>query len=741
MPEEKEIEVVFREGNYDDENPVYPFRRNAQGTIDVTKLRGNVYSYDREDLGSLPFNMVFSPRFSFCLENLCIYEYVEDSVAVVDGDNVIMPEGKVGRWLKYLCLGGEVPVSKNEFEFKLKGIYTDIDEFYRDMETLRTTQTEMSPDWMKQVGELGYIANKPDIPIIPAGIVIDPNYTHTDNNFSNIWAQKLSEIEAKAQVNKIEAVSVNGTMQEVVNKQVNVTIPYADDIAIWHTGEDDPNSTIGKVNDWYVNIKTQDVFKKYIVEESGEFIAKWVWQFNMKGKDGTSISILGSYNTYGDLIEAHPTGNAGDMYVVNGNLYVWSINEESWKDVGGFKGEKGDKGDIGEKGTDGTNGTNGTNGIDGKNIEIQNNGTFLQWRFVGDATWINLVSVSELKGSKGDIGEKGKDGVDGTNGKNIEIQTTSTHIQWRVVGDGTWIDLIEISTLKGTDGANGTNGIDGANGKNIQLLVDGQNQLYWRHEGDASYKLLYDFSVLKGKNIELQRNGIDIQWRVVGDANWQNLIAVSDLKGAKGDAGANGKKIELNIWGGAIYWGYENTGGEVYKLIDLSELKGVKGDIGLTGATPNISVSATTLAAGSQATVVKSGNNEYPTFTFGIPAGAAGANGKNIELQVTSTHVQWRVVGDASWNNLIALSLLTGASGSNGETPKFQMNGNMLQYRFATQSPTTWTNLYSFTNDGEGLSPADLENAITAHNTIETAHPDIRAMIGNTNLILDHIIG
>ena len=35
-------------------------------------------------------------------------------------------------------------------------------------------------------------------------------------------------------------------------------------------------------------------------------------------------------------------------------------------------------------------------------------------------------------------------------------------------------------------------------------------------------------------------------------------------------------------------------------------------------------------------------------------------------------------------------------TGPRGEAAQFRMDGNTLQYRYATQSPTTWTDLYTF---------------------------------------------
>lgn len=57
-----------------------------------------------------------------------------------------------------------------------------------------------------------------------------------------------------------------------------------------------------------------------------------------------------------------------------------------------------------------------------------------------------------------------------------------------------------------------------------------------------------------------------------------------------------------------------------------------------------------------------------PTSTTGV-----GTNGKEIELQKSTTHIQWRYVGDTNWNNLVALSDLKGEKGDTGATPNLQI--------------------------------------------------------------------
>ena len=62
-------------------------------------------------------------------------------------------------------------------------------------------------------------------------------------------------------------------------------------------------------------------------------------------------------------------------------------------------------------------GGGGTPGKDGREIEIQNNGTAIQWRYVGDESWTDLVQLSALKGDKGDKGDTGATGPQGPTGE------------------------------------------------------------------------------------------------------------------------------------------------------------------------------------------------------------------------------------------------------------------------------------------------------------------------------------
>ena len=125
------------------------------------------------------------------------------------------------------------------------------------------------------------------------------------------------------------------------------------------------------------------------------------------------------------------------------------------------------------------------------------------------------------------------------------------------------------------------------------------------------------------------------------------------------------------------------TAEKPYKKFKFSNLKGEKGDKGDTGsqgiqgvkgdigATPNISVAATTLAAGSQATATRSGTDESPIITFGIPKGDTGEKGdkgesgaglKTIQSTLATLYSTFSTLGGSSKVDGISFGV-TGSTG------------------------------------------------------------------------------
>lgn len=113
----------------------------------------------------------------------------------------------------------------------------------------------------------------------------------------------------------------------------------------------------------------------------------------VKGETGAALAIKGTKNSTADLPK---TGQAGDAYMIGGDLYVWS--DTTWTNVGRVKGEKGEKGEPGVKG-------------DPPRMTISDAGT---WVIDGVDTGKQAMGP---KGDQGDIGEPGPRGLQGIQGE------------------------------------------------------------------------------------------------------------------------------------------------------------------------------------------------------------------------------------------------------------------------------------------------------------------------------------
>jgi hypothetical protein len=78
------------------------------------------------------------------------------------------------------------------------------------------------------------------------------------------------------------------------------------------------------------------------------------------------------------------------------------------------------------RGADGSDGTNGSDGDDGREVEVGVDSGYICWRYVGDTSWSQLVSLASLKGADGTDGVDGQDGDDGAPGPNEVSSATDT---------------------------------------------------------------------------------------------------------------------------------------------------------------------------------------------------------------------------------------------------------------------------------------------------------------------------
>ena len=144
---------------------------------------------------------------------------------------------------------------------------------------------------------------------------------------------------------------------------------------------------------------------------------------------------------------------------------------------------------------------------------------------------------------------------------------------------------------------------------------------------------------------------------------------------------------------------------------------------GEPGVTPNITVQATTLAAGSAATVTKTGTNENPVLTFGIPKGEAGAgkvqsvNGKTpdasgnitIDLSTYATKTELNSVSSTASSaktNADKRVLISGARGqlAGYETPNVTANAVTINASSNDTTQVTGAVAVTVTDGAEGTS-------------------------------------
>ena len=91
-------------------------------------------------------------------------------------------------------------------------------------------------------------------------------------------------------------------------------------------------------------------------------------------------------------------GNIGDFYLETDDGDVWRKDQSGWSVISNIKGPEGEQGPVGNP---------------AKNVEYRNNGTHIQWRYVGDTAWKDLVALNDIKGEDGKDGTSVYVGYDG----------------------------------------------------------------------------------------------------------------------------------------------------------------------------------------------------------------------------------------------------------------------------------------------------------------------------------------
>jgi hypothetical protein len=190
-----------------------------------------------------------------------------------------------------------------------------------------------------------------------------------------------------------------------------------------------------------------------------------------QGPAGTGINILGSFTNVNQLPS---TGNPGDGYLINGNLYVWDSQNNQYINVGNIQGPTGPQGAQGPAGPQGTAGATGATGPAGPAGQTGATGT---------QGPIGLTGPAGSTGSTGPQGPAGANGSNGVDGRTILSGTTNPGGALGSNGDfyintttnnifgpktsgswGTGTSLVGPEGPQGPAGANGTPGAQGPAG-------------------------------------------------------------------------------------------------------------------------------------------------------------------------------------------------------------------------------------------------------------------------------------
>ena len=272
------------------------------------------------------------------------------------------------------------------------------------------------------------------------------------------------------------------------------------------------------------------------------------------GKDGTSINILGSLSSTSDL----PTsGNSGDCYVIDGDLYVWSANTSTWENCGRIKGEPGTPGANSylhiKYSDDGLTFTANDGETPGIYIGVLTDNTKADSTNFNDYTWSRIRGDQGLQGLQGEKGEQGIQGEKGDPGK-----TTYFHIKYSANSNGdpmsetpstyigTYVDYTATdstdytkytwSRFQGLQGEKGEQGIPGTDGSNGQTYY-----LHIKYSNDGGSTFTSNNGETPGTYIGVYTDTTQADSTSVSKYTWSKIKGEQGSQGVPGD---NGRGVE-----------------------------------------------------------------------------------------------------------------------------------------------------------------------------------------------------
>ena len=290
----------------------------------------------------------------------------------------------------------------------------------------------------------------------------------------------------------------------------------------------------------------------------------------------------------------------------------------------------------GPQGSQGNPGTPGTPGANGYTPYIQDG----NWYINGVDTGVQAV---------------GQNGTNGQNGQSFQMNSGlySTPDNWGEAGnvDADNNPLLQLPTLPQ---ASGMTGYAYVVYDPLTTPLEPFYDLYYANDNDNDWTIIHPFSGIKGQD------GTNGETPYISGGYWYigGTNTGVPATGPQGNPGptpiiTGAATVDNNTGVPSVTVVKTGTDAAPTLTFNFTNLKGPQGSTGPTGATPNISMAATGLAYGQSPTVAKTGTNENPIFTLGIPEGApgqgfpsGGTTGQYLRKTTNSDYdTEWHTLG------------------------------------------------------------------------------------------------
>ena len=341
------------------------------------------------------------------------------------------------------------------------------------------------------------------------------------------------------------------------------------------------------------------------------------------GTDGTSVTILGSYDTFAQLQQAHPTGSLGDSYIVAGDLYVWTGS--AWENVGQIQGPAGASVTVGAIEYAETDGS----APSASDWSPAMPSTVEQ----GDWLWVRTTySDGSEAVTKTYMGEDAKDGKSVIVSSVTKVGLVTTVTLQTVDADGVVVDT---NTLTIEDGQDGRNGVAGAYGYVHTAWANSDDGESGFSTDDSAGKL---YLGVYTDNTEADSDDPqDYNWSLIKGSNGSDAYTVVLTNESHTFAGGTSAAVAGSTTCGIIaYKGTARVAATIGAITGApTGMTVTKNSNGTTSAsiTVNVTTSLTTKQGMLTIPITVDGNSFTRTFSWSLAlkgaTGATGAAGQN----------------------------------------------------------------------------------------------------------------